>query len=359
MSKIRKIVISAPENEKKMHICQVVASWDKGGLEKHVIELSNALSVAHQVTVIVHPVLQHSFAPAVNVVVIDFSQPRWSPRLYWQLFQIIKQLQPDIIHAQAKKAALLIARLRPWFKTKMGYVATLHNQRKGSKMFETFDRVIVVSLSLTSLIKKAPISVIYNGIHTPIPMPSGRSYLVDRFGLDAELPIWLAVGRLVEVKGFDMLVAAVAAMKPQKLQVVIIGDGPLHHKLAQQIESSHVDVVLAGYCADAGRLLAVADGLIISSRNEGGPYTLVEALLSRVPIISTDVGMVSEFLSEQCIVPVGDANALTEKLQWAVTQDAALKSAMEPMWQKAQENLTLDAVITKTVEVYQSILPEK
>ena len=32
-----------------MHICQVVASWGNGGLEKHVIELSNALSAEHQV----------------------------------------------------------------------------------------------------------------------------------------------------------------------------------------------------------------------------------------------------------------------------------------------------------------------
>lgn len=339
-----------------MHICQIVASSGNGGLEKHVIELSNALSVDHQVTVLVNPDMRHHFSPAVNVVGIDFSQSRMSPRLYWQLLKVIKQLQPDIIHAQANKAAYLVARLRPWIKAKIGYVATLHNQKKQVAMFKTFDRVIVVSSRLASLVKQAPVSVIHNGIRTPIPMPGGRAYLVDRFGLDAEQQIWLAVGRLVEAKGFDILVAALAAKPLQKIQVVIIGDGPLYKALAEQIESSQANVVLAGYCEDSQRLLAVSDGLIISSRNEGGPYTLVEALLSRVPVISTDVGMVSEFLSAECMVPVCDVDALAEKLHWAATQNAAWKSAMEPMWQKAQENLTLEGVVAKTVEVYLNVL---
>ena len=47
-----------------MHICQVVASWGNGGLEKHVIELSNALSAEHQVTVIVHPLMKDRFVEA-------------------------------------------------------------------------------------------------------------------------------------------------------------------------------------------------------------------------------------------------------------------------------------------------------
>ena len=50
-----------------MHICQVVASWGQGGLEKHVFELSNELSKKHQVSVIAHPLMRENFAPDVNL----------------------------------------------------------------------------------------------------------------------------------------------------------------------------------------------------------------------------------------------------------------------------------------------------
>lgn len=339
-----------------MHICQIVASWDNGGLEKHVIELSNMLSLQHKVTVIVHPILQNSFAPSVNVVVVDFDQPRWSPRLYWQLLQIFKTLQPDIIHTQANKAALLVARLRPWLKFNVGYIATLHNQKDSTAMYETFDRVIVVSGRLVPLIKHAPVTVIHNGIMPPEPVAEGRAYLVDHFGLDASKPIWLAVGRLVEAKGFDLLIEAIT---DRDLQLVIVGDGPLNKDLASQAKKSNANIVFAGFQENSQRLLAVADALVISSRNEGGPYTMVEALLARVPVIATDVGMVSEFLPAEYIVPVGDIKALGEKMLWANTHMDEWRTAMEPVWKNAQENLTLDAVITKTLAAYNSILPTK
>jgi len=339
-----------------MHICQIVASWDNGGLEKHVIELSNMLSLQHKVTVIVHPILQNSFAPSVNVVVVDFDQPRWSPRLYWQLLQIFKTLQPDIIHTQANKAALLVARLRPWLKFNVAYIATLHNQKDSTAMYETFDRVIVVSARLVPLIKRAPVSVIHNGITPPEPVAEGRAYLVDRFGLDTSKPIWLAVGRLVEAKGFDLLIEAIT---DRDLQVVIVGDGPLNKDLASQAKKSNANIVFAGFQENSQRLLAVADALVISSRNEGGPYTMVEALLARVPVIATDVGMVSEFLPAEYIVPVCDVSALGEKMLWANTHMDEWRGAMEPIWKNAQENLTLDAVITKTLAAYNSILPTK
>jgi glycosyltransferase involved in cell wall biosynthesis len=339
-----------------MHICQIVSSWGNGGLEKHVIELSNALSLLHKVTVIVHPDIQNSFAPSVNVVVIDFDQPRWSPRLYWQLLQVFKALQPDIIHTQANKAALLVARLRPWLKFNAGYIATLHNQKDSTAMYETFDRVIVVSARLVPLVKHAPVTVIHNGIKPPEPMPEGRDYLVKQFGLDAAKPIWMAVGRLVEAKGFDYLIEAIYH---HDLQVVIIGDGPLNKELASQAKNSQAKIVFAGYFENSQRLLAVADALVISSRNEGGPYTLVEALLARVPVIATEVGMVSEFLPAEYITPVGDVKALGDKMQWADKHMDEWRNAMEPVWKHAQENLTLEAVITKTIAAYQSILPTK
>ena len=335
-----------------MHICQIVTSWENGGLEKHVIELSNALSCHHQVTVIVHPIMANKFAASVNVVTINFAQSRWSPRLYWQLRNVLNVLNPDIIHAQASKAALLIARLRPLLTVKARYVATLHNQKGTTSMFESFDNVIVVSPRLAKLVKKAPVTVIYNGIRTIKKVVNGRIALAERFGLDSTEAIYVAVGRLVEAKGFDLLIAAASQAH---VQVVIVGEGPLYDDFVAQLKATPARVVLAGYCTDAPQLIGSADGLVISSRYEGGPYTLAEALLVQVPVISTNVGMVAEFLAADCLVAIADANALAQKLQWANTHIEAWRQLMQPAFSKASEELTLQAMIERNDMVYNSL----
>lgn len=336
-----------------MRICQVVASWDNGGLEKHVIELSNRLSETHDVIVIVHPLMQDRFAPTVKVVAVDFSMSRWSPRLYSHLLTALKDARPEVIHAQANKAALLVGRLRRWLPAGIRYVATLHNQKGDTAMFESFDQVIAVSASIASLIKKAPVSVIYNGITPVADARPDRAMLAARFELDPAKPVWLAVGRLVEAKGFDVLVAAAAQAQ---VQAVIVGDGPLRAALEQQIQTAGASVVLAGFCPDAPALIAAADGLVISSRHEGGPYTLPEALLARVPVISTDVGMVREFLPEECIVPVSNVCALAQKLMWANQFLPDYMDKIALAFRRAESELTLASMCQRHNTVYQELV---
>ncbi|MBK9186217.1 MAG: glycosyltransferase family 4 protein [Moraxellaceae bacterium] len=235
-----------------MHICQVVASWGNGGLEKHVIELSNELSEQHQVSVIAHPLMKDRFVEAVNFIALDFSQSRWSVRLHWQLQQLLNQLQPDVIHAQANKAALLVKRIRPLLKKCAArFVATLHNQKGDTSMFEGYDQVIAVSPRLTPLIKTAPTTAIYNGVRLPVLSGYNRQQLADEFGFDINKPIFIAVGRLVLAKGFDVLIAAAAKAN---VQIVIVGDGELKDSFKTQIEVTKAAVVLAGFRARCATL---------------------------------------------------------------------------------------------------------
>jgi glycosyltransferase involved in cell wall biosynthesis len=328
-----------------------VASWEQGGLEKHVIELSNELSKQHQVSVIAHPLMHEHFAPSVNFIALDFSQSRWSVRLHWQLQQSLSQLQPDVIHAQANKAALLVKRIQPLLKKcSARFVATLHNQKGNTSMFEGYDQVIVVSPRLAPLIKTAPTTAIYNGVRLPALSGHNRQQLADEFGFDVNKPIFIAVGRLVLAKGFDVLIAAAAKAS---VQILIVGDGELKDSFKTQIEATKAAVILAGFRGNVPELMAAADGLIISSRFEGGPYTLPEALLTHTPILSTDVGMVKDFMPAEVIVPVEDIDALAAKLAWVSHHEQDWLQLMQPSFNKAQKLLTLEAMVAQTVAVYQ------
>ncbi|MCB1656866.1 MAG: glycosyltransferase [Pseudomonadales bacterium] len=334
-----------------MHICQVVASWEHGGLEKHVIELSNELSKQYQVSVIAHPLMRERFASTINFIDLNFSQSRWSVRLHWQLQHLLNELQPDVIHAQANKAALLVKRIRPLLKKSTSrFVATLHNQKGDSSMFAGYDRVIVVSPRLASLVKNSPTTTIYNGVRLPPSFRCGRQLLASEFGFDTNKPVFIAVGRLVLAKGFDILVAAAAKAE---VQMLIVGDGDLKVELQAQITKSKARVVLAGFRSNVSELMSIVDGLVISSRFEGGPYTLPEALLLNKPIISTEVGMVLEFMPTDLILPIEDIEALADKLSWAATHQAEWAQKMRASFEKAQQLLTLEAMMKQTVAVYQ------
>ena len=264
----------------------------------------------------------------------------------------VNQLHPDVIHAQANKAALLVKRIRPLLKKCTArFVATLHNQKGDTSMFEGYDQVIVVSPRLTPLIKTAPTTAIYNGVRLPVLSGYNRQQLADEFGFDINKPIFIAVGRLVLAKGFDVLIAAAAKAN---VQILIVGDGELKDSFKTQIEATKAAVVLAGFRANVPELMAAADGLIISSRFEGGPYTLPEALLIHTPILSTDVGMVKDFMPAELILPVEDIDALVAKLAWVSHHEQDWLQLMQPSFDKAQKLLTLEAMVAQTVAVYQA-----
>src|SRR5690606_4424244 len=86
----------------------------------------------------------------------------------------------------------------------------------------------------------------------------------------------IAIGRLVPAKGLDLLVEAWQGIDAN---LWIVGDGPEKLLLESRIQQLNLSekIQLLGHRDDINDLLQQADFLVISSRNEGGPYTLSEA----------------------------------------------------------------------------------
>lgn len=147
--------------------------------------------------------------------------------------------------------------------------------------------------------------------------------------LDAQsagAPVVLAVGNLVPVKGPDLLIAAFARLtRPPEggplPWLLLIGAGPLQRRLqALAARFGIADrVVFAGSRphAEVALWMNVADVLALSSRNEGMPNVVLEALASGLPVVASDVGDCAEMvLGEPAarITPREDVAALAEAL---------------------------------------------
>lgn len=329
-----------------MHICMVMAGDEEGGLEKHVVELANGLVQQGQnVTLIAH----QKYADRVRGVhfkALDLSKSRKNPIVLWQLYQAIKATKADLLHVQANKAVSMVAPMLQWLK--IPSVATLHNLKRNLHAFEKFDRVIAVSQRVANQFSQQhAIRVVHNGVQPPQHIATVKQ---------AAQPIQaLTIGRLVPAKGFDLLIEAWQGIQAQ---LSIAGDGPEFEQLSHKIHALGLEqnIHLLGHRNDIAELLEQSDILVISSRNEGGPYTLSEALLAKRPVISTNVGMVPEILPADFICPPQDVTALHILIEKHLAHFQQLQQSFKPIYTTATQQLTIYAMIMHTRQVYQEIV---
>lgn len=161
-----------------------------------------------------------------------------------------------------------------------------------------------------------PNSVDLDRIQSMGSQPSGHPFLVEK-----SVPVILGVGRLVEQKAFDVLIAAVALVRREtRVRLMILGEGELDEKLRQQARDLGLgeDFDLPGFQENPYSFMARADVFVLSSRWEGSPNALLEAMAVGAPVVACDCPsgpreiVVSEELGKLC--PVDDPEALAQAI---------------------------------------------
>ena len=135
----------------------------------------------------------------------------------------------------------------------------------------------------------------------------------------------LAAGRLIPAKGFDLLLHAFAQLRPRNLHLVILGDGPQRSDLLALARRLTIQerVCLPGAVSDIVHWYRRAECFVLSSRNEGWPNVLVEAMAASCPVVSfrCDYGpaeIVQDGISGLLVAP-GDVNGLSDAIARVVT----------------------------------------
>jgi glycosyltransferase involved in cell wall biosynthesis len=165
--------------------------------------------------------------------------------------------------------------------------------------------------------------VIYNPAVTPELKTKSQEPLDHPWFAPGEPPVILGVGKLEAQKDFPTLIRAFSQIrKIQPARLVILGWGPESDK--QKLETLihelgvEADVNLAGYVNNPFAYMARASVFALSSRWEGLPFVLVEAMAVGTPVVSTDCESgPAEILGDSkygMLVPVGDSQALAEAI---------------------------------------------
>ena len=344
-----------------MKIVQVLAtSGGIGGLEQHTFNLVNEMSSQHEVHILAHPCYADKFNNNVHFHAVDFARSRWNIFLLWQLKSLINQLEPDIVHAQAGKAAELIAKIRSWLKP-IKFVTTVHGTKKNKAIYASGDAVIAVSQALTQGIPQEKAHVIYNGVYAQTILSAEqkqqlKNNINNQFPqLDRTKKIVMCIGRLEPVKNIALLIQAIQGIDANLL---IVGDGSLKTRLEQQVEQLGIQnqVAFLGFRTDARDLIQLADTVVLSSDREGFPLVMVEALQADKTMASTKVNGVIEWLPAAYLADIGQPNDLHKAIQQALSPQAQLD--FQPLFAKAKEELTVPAMTQQTLHLYQHLLDQ-
>jgi sugar transferase (PEP-CTERM/EpsH1 system associated) len=191
------------------------------------------------------------------------------------------------------------------------------------------DRVVAVGQDVRQALIKTEgfppdrVEVIYNGIDLTAYREVGldRQEVRRELGLGADDFVLIQVARLDPVKDHATTLRAMARLVALRddVRLVIAGDGPRSGPIDEQVRDLGLErhVLRLGRRGDVPRLLGAADVALLTSRSEGIPLALIEAMAAGLPVVATRVGGVPEVVEEGrtgVLVPAGDDAALAARL---------------------------------------------
>jgi glycosyltransferase involved in cell wall biosynthesis len=208
----------------------------------------------------------------------------------------------------------------------------------------------------------ARVRVVHSGVD--LSRFSGRREGVLRreLGVPDDVPLVGNVAALVDHKDYPTFVEAAAGVLAAGVDArfVAIGEGELRGDLEARIRARGLEgrMALAGYRADVPRILADLDVLLFTSKTEGLGGTTLEAMASRVPVVTTAVGGVPEIVQHGVsglVAPIGDARALAAHVV-AVLRDPALRARLVEGGVRRAAEFTSARTAEKMLALYREVL---
>ncbi len=380
-----------------IRIMRIIARLNIGGPAIHVTLLTEKLGPPPHERMLVCGTVEddegdmryYAREHGVEPVVIDTLQRSILPfkdlRTGWQLYQLMKDFEPDVVHTHTAKAGFLgrmaarFARVPVVVHTFHGHVFSGYYGSWKTQLFLTLerlaarnsDRIITLTEGLRRelsevyrITRKSRIVVLPLGLDLQrfAEAPRKPGGFRAQYNIPAEVPLIGVIGRLVPIKNHRLFLEAarmLCDMQPNA-HFVIVGDGETRSKLEALVDefglTGHVH--FTGWVKDVAPVYADLDLTVISSDNEGTPVSLIEALASGCPVVSTAVGGVPDLLDGGTLgtlVPKGDARALSRSMLQMLINPPDPGPAQRAMI----ERYSIDRLANDLESLYRSLLNSK
>lgn len=325
-----------------------------GGAERIVVTLGRqAAEAGHDVAVAAHPgPLGAEFPGPVYPLPVVARRPWLLPGAAVGVARALRGFRPDVVHAHNPTMALVAApathrgRRPPSLVTVHGvpdadYVSSARLLRLSGAEVVGCGPGVSAALEESGL---ATVSTIVNGI-APAPAAGARDALREAVGIPADVPLVIAVGRLVAQKNHALALEALAHLPGVHLAVV--GNGPLRTDLELRADELGVAarLHLTGVRSDARALMSAADAVVLTSTWEGLPLVGLEALAAGTPLVATSVRGVRELLTPEtgCILVDATPDAVAAGLR-RVLSETELSARLSALGRRAATRYSEEAM---------------
>jgi glycosyltransferase involved in cell wall biosynthesis len=228
--------------------------------------------------------------------------------------------------------------------------------------YRRFDGVVAVSRPLAAQLERS--GVPRARLHT-IPNawaggaePLGADEARRRLGLEEDGCFRLAwVGRVSHEKGLDVLIEALPLLTDLPIRLSVLGDGGERPGLEARARGRGLDVRWHGMVPDAARHLRACDAFVLSSRTEGTPIALFEAMAAGLPVVAARVGGVPEVVSpaEALLVPPEDPAALAAALRALLADPASASARAEAALRRLETDFASGPWLDRYDALYRSV----
>lgn len=290
--------------------------------------------------------------------------------------RLCRTLRPDVVHTHGYRADVLHAAVARGLRIPV--VSTVHGFAGGDRKnrfyqwlqrraLRRFDAVVAVSQWVMDNLARSGVPperlhYVQNGWYPSDPpldrQAAGRALRIAPNGFRVG---W--VGRLSPEKGPDILVEAVPQLGDLPVAVSFVGVGAMRRALETRAAALHVAdrIQWHGLVPGAGRLLRAFDALVLTSRAEGTPVLLLEAMAAGVPIIATDVGGVPDVVSpkEALLVPAEDPPAVAAAIREVLQSPAAARQRARAARERLEREFALAAWLQRYEAVYRAVLTQR
>ncbi len=321
------------------------------------------------------PALTRALSPARDLLAL------------WQVLRLIRRERVALVHTHTSKAGF-VGRLAAWLARVPVIVHTPHGhvfygyygpgptavfialERFAARLT---DRIVVLTERgreehlARGIGRREQFSVIPSGVDLHAIRRGAPPYETarGRLGVDSECRLIVGLGRLVPVKGFQVLVKALPLIRSlvPSARLLLVGDGPLREALVSDAGALGVAdrVEIAGPQFAPAPFLAAADVVVVPSLNEGMGRVLVEAMALGRPVVATRVGGIPAVVADGetgSLVPPDDPSALARAVS-GLLNDPGLRLRMGEAGRRRAEQFSLAVMESGLLDLYRGLCAEK
>lgn len=353
-----------------MKILYVITGLTLGGAEKVVCTLADEMvKRGHEVKIAFLKGRVEVFPQnkEIELINLELNSTLSFLRASCKYKKLVKSFMPDVIHAHMVHANIF-ARINQIYPIKVTLICSAHNSNEGGKIRMLAYRITNflshlntnVSIEATeALIKKGAfnqknIVTVYNGVD--LNKFNNKDKVIEK----KNKKICLSVGRLNVQKDYFNLLNAITLIDKAILNDVefhIVGEGELRGEIEQKIKELNLEdkVTLLGMRSDIPDLLNNADFFILSSKHEGLPTVLIEAMACKCFVVTTDCGGSAEIIGDTGIlVPRQNYQELANGLQKAfkLNSNTIHQNNMKART-RVEEKFSLEQSINQWLDLYE------